>query len=183
MYVNGSCFGLFVDRDKNLYCSLRDQHRVVKRSLCCDSNTTTTTVAGNGANGSAPNMLNQPSGIFVDIKLNVYVADYGNSRIQLFKYGRLSGRTLVNGSLLNGPTDIKVDADGNLFIVDQGNHRIVRFGLNGLYCIIGCSGANGTESDQLESPSSIAFDTNGHIFVLDTGNSRIQKFLLATNSC
>ncbi|CAF3169160.1 unnamed protein product [Rotaria socialis] len=91
--------------------------------------------------------------------------------------------TLVDGSLLNGPTDIKVDADGNLFIVDQGNHRIVRFGLNGLYCIIGCSGANGTESDQLESPSSIAFDTNGHIFVLDTGNSRIQKFLLATNSC
>ncbi|CAM2726869.1 unnamed protein product [Rotaria socialis] len=63
MYVNGSCFGLFVDRDKNLYCSLRDQHRVVKRSLCCDSNTSTTTVAGNGANGSAPNMLNQPSGI------------------------------------------------------------------------------------------------------------------------
>ncbi|CAF3709000.1 unnamed protein product [Rotaria socialis] len=183
MYVNGSCFGLFVDRDKNLYCSLRDQHRIVKRSLCCDSNTSTTTVAGNGANGSAPNMLNQPSGIFVDIKLNLYVADYGNNRIQLFEYGELSGRTLVDGSLLNGPTDIKVDADGNLFIVDQGNHRIVRFGSNGLYCIIGCSGANGAESDQFNLPFALAFDTYGDIFVLDGDNRRIQKFRLARNAC
>ncbi|CAF3453635.1 unnamed protein product, partial [Rotaria socialis] len=183
MYVNGSCFGLFVDRDKNLYCSLRDQHRVVKRSLCCDSNKSTTIVAGNGANGSAPNMLNQPSGIFVDIKLNLYVADYGNNRIQLFEYGNLNGMTLVDGSLLNGPTDIKVDADGNLFIVDQGNHRIVRFGSNGLYCIIGCSGANGAESDQFNLPFALAFDTYGDIFVLDRDNRRIQKFRLARNAC
>ncbi|CAF4932525.1 unnamed protein product, partial [Rotaria socialis] len=80
----------------------------------------------------------------------------------------------VDGSLLNGPTDIKVDADGNLFIVDQGNHRIVRFGSNGLYCIIGCSGANGAESDQFNLPFALAFDTYGDIFVLDGDNRRIQ---------
>ena len=132
MNVNGHCFGLFVDINDNLYCSMYDQHQVIKKSL---NNTTnpSTIVAGNGSSGSLSNMLNGPYGIFVDINFDLYVADSGNNRIQLFKSGELNATTLVgNGApgtiTLNCPTGIVLDADKYLFIVDrmQSSYRWIK---------------------------------------------------------
>jgi DNA-binding beta-propeller fold protein YncE len=84
---------------------------------------------------------------------------------------------------LNCPMGIVLDGDENLFIVDQKNHRIVGSGLNEFRCIVGCTGYNGSASNQLLYPRTLSFDSFGNIFVTDTNNNRIQKFLLATNSC
>ncbi|CAF1510315.1 unnamed protein product, partial [Adineta steineri] len=65
MNVNESCFGLFIDVNNNLYCSLKNLHQVVKLSL--NNGTTIPTIAaGNGSAGSLSNMLNSPQGIYVD---------------------------------------------------------------------------------------------------------------------
>jgi hypothetical protein len=78
MYVSNFCFGLFIDINDNLYCSIGLSHQVVKTAL--DSNTIiSTVVAGNGTAGSTANMLSYPRGIFVDIKNNLYVADCSNN--------------------------------------------------------------------------------------------------------
>lgn len=187
MYVNATCYSLFIDIYENLYCSVGDLHKVVKK-LYVDSWNSTTTIAGNGTHGSTAYMLFSPRGIFVDKELNLYVADLINNRIQLFTFGNLSGRTVAgNGAPgtidLWWPTDVALDADGYLFIVDFHNDRIIGSSANGFRCIVGCTNTSGSASDQLLNPWSFSFDTFGNIFVTDCNNNRIQKFTLTENSC
>ena len=186
MNVNTTCYGLFVDLYNDLYCSVSDLHQVFKKSLNNDSNTTI--AAGNGTRGSTSNMLNAQRGIFLDNNSNLYVADCGNDRIQLFLFGQLNATTVLgNGPTttitLSCPIGIILDGDGYLFITDSGNNRIVGPGPNGYQCVAGCTGGNGSASDQLSYPRSLSFDSYGNIFVADGYNDRIQKFLLATNTC
>ena len=181
MYVLGSCYGLFVGINNVLYCSINQYHRVVTKSLDNPSNITTM-VAGIGCAGSTSYMLRYPCGIFVDINLDLYVADSQNNRIQLFREGQLNGRTIAgNGApntiTLSYPTGIVLDAQKYLFIVDRNIHRIVCSGPNGYRCIVGCYGG-GSASNQLLYPRSMAFDSVGNIFVSDRGNDRIQKYIL-----
>ena len=187
MSVCSECFGLFVDILNNLYCSQDLLHKVVKKSLN-DPSMTLTIAAGTGCNGSATNMLKYPNGIFVDNNLNLYVADWGNDRVQSFRSGELNGTTVAgSGSssafTLDGPTAVVLDADGYLFIVDHSRHRIVGSGPYGFRCIVGCTGSSGSASNQLLHPRALSFDSDGNIFVADRDNDRIQKFFLINNSC
>ncbi len=187
MYVGGACYGLFIDTNSNLYCSMQNAHQVVKRPLSSSSINNTLIAAGTGCSGSAPHMLFNPRGIFVDSSLGLYVADCGNNRIQYFKSGELNGVTVFGNRFtedikLNCPNGIVLDADGYIFIVDSNNHRIIGSGPDGFRCLVGCFGAGSTQ-DQLYYPQALSFDSYGNIFVADMGNARIQKFLLSTNSC
>ncbi|CAF1520219.1 unnamed protein product, partial [Adineta steineri] len=185
MNVNGSCYGLFIDINNNIYCSLKYLHQVVK--LLLNNGTTIPIIAaGNGSAGSLSNMLNSPQGIYVDSNLNLYIADCANNRIQFVQTGQLNGVAIVgNGSstniILNYPTGIVLDANGYLFIVDSYNHRIVASSYYGFRCIVGCSGG-GSTMYQLSFPQSMAFDSYGNIYVTDRNNSRVQQFTLQTNS-
>jgi hypothetical protein len=133
-------------------------------------------------------MLNTPYGIFVDTNFDLYVADYGNNRIQLFQSGQLSGITLAGATsltttiTLNNPTGIVLDADKYLFIADNGNSRIIGSGPNGFRCLFGCFGSWGSASNQLYWPCSLSFDSYGNMFVTDLANSRLQKFILLNNT-
>jgi hypothetical protein len=181
MSVNGSCFSLFLGPNDTLYCSLSDLHQVVSRSLR-NSGTTPTVIAG-----SLPSILQFPRGIFVDSNANLYVADWGNNRIQCFAMGQTNGVTVAGNNtpdnlILSGPIGILVDADGSLFILEDGNARIIRVITNHYRCIVGCGGP-GNGPSQLDGPSSFHFDSLGNLFVVDQSNIRIQKFLLASNSC
>ena len=116
MSVCSPCVGLFVDEMDNLYCSQGSGHQVLRRSLQ-SSSSELTIVGGMGCPGSAPNMLNNPRGIFVTTDLDLYVVDDGNNRVQLFRRGELNATTVQingwNGTItLNGPTDVTLDADG-----------------------------------------------------------------------
>ena len=130
----------------------------------------------------------EPRGIFVTVNLDLYVADSGNNRIQLFPSGQLNATTVAgNGSsysmTLNSPTAVVLDADKNLFVSDFNNHRIVRFSSSNCQCLFGCTGGSGAGMNQLNNPHSLSFDSNGNLYVVDVGNNRIQKFLLEKNSC
>ncbi|CAF1094356.1 unnamed protein product [Adineta steineri] len=187
MNVNLSCWGLFVDINDTLYCSMYNHHQVVKRSLNEFVMTSNRVAAGTGIGGSSSNQLNTPVGIFVDMNLDLYVADYGNDRVQLFQSGESNGITVAGSTsrnptiTLNHPTGIILDADKYLFIADFSNHRIVGSGLNGFRCLVGCYGG-GSQSNQLILPISFSFGCSGNMFVTDSGNSRIQKFFLMKDS-
>ena len=187
MYVGQKCFGLFVDIKDDLYCSIRELHQVVAKLINSIADVFRI-AAGIGCPGSASDMLHLPSGIFVNINFDLYIADCGNDRIQLFQSNPLNGTTVVGrgavGTIsLNCPTGIILDADNYLFIVDGENHRIIGSGPNGFRCLIGCSGSSGSGSNQLNNPWSISFDSHSNIFVTDRNNHRIQKFILVSNSC
>ena len=185
--ITGRCISLFVDINNTLYCANDLQNIVFKTSLN-NGLATATIAAGNGTQGSGAYMLSQPGGVFVDFQLNLYVAEWGNHRIQRFRTNELNGTVIVgNGApgtiLLNGPTDVVLDADGYLFIVDSKNHRVIGSGSTGYYCIVGCTNTTGAASNQLNTPQSLIFDSYGNLFVVDMFNNRIQKFLLMINSC
>jgi sugar lactone lactonase YvrE len=180
------CYGLFVDIRNYLYCSSAREHRVTKQSLDVGTNVLST-VAGNGSQGSTSNMLSSPQGIFVNINFDVYVADSRNDRVQLFKFGQLNGITVAGSNaklsvVLSYPTAVFLDSDSNLFVVDTFNQRIVGSTPNGFYCVVGCSGIEGTQPYHLYNPHVAAFDNHGNIFVNDYYNNRIQKFLLMKNT-
>jgi hypothetical protein len=188
MYVGQQCFGLFIDINDILYCTVSGLHQVVTKPLNSDSDIIRI-IAGTGCAGATSSHLNTPHGIFVSINFDLYVADYYNNRIQQFQSGQLNGTTVAgNGSLnttitLNHPTGIVLDADNYLFIVDKDNNRIIGSGPNGFRCLVACSGVAGSGSSQLNAPQILSFDTHGNMFVTEWYNNRIQKFLLLTNSC
>ncbi|CAF4254326.1 unnamed protein product, partial [Adineta steineri] len=147
MYVKNSCWGLFLDINNNLYCSMNSLNQVVMKSL--NTNSAMWIVAA-GADCSAPstNTLNGPRGIYVDTDLNLYVADCGNNRIQLFLSTQLIGkngpngfRCLVGCSGVSGassnqlyyPTALSFDSYGNMYAVDQNNYRIQKFLITSTY--------------------------------------------------
>ena len=187
MFINRPCNGLFVDVYDSLYCSLWADHRVTMKTVDSDANTLVI-VAGTGTNGSASNMLTNPGGIFVDIELSLYVADNGNNRVQLFRFGQLNGSTVAgNGApgtiTLSGPAQVILDGNGYVFIADHGVPRIVGSGPNGFRCIAGCTGNLGPAANQFNRPYDLSFDRDGNLFVTDMYNSRLQKFMLARNFC
>ena len=188
MHVNSSCYSLFVDNNDTLYCSMREEHMVVKRSLNDPDITSITVVAGTGFRGSASNELSSPIGIFVDINFDLYVVDSENSRVQLFPSGESTGITVVGLNLLNPtinlelPTGIALDAEKNVFNIDHVNHRIVLFNSNLFQCLVGCHG-EGSESNRLSEPFSFSFDRSRNLFVVDQINHRIQKFEYLEKSC
>ena len=153
LFLYSQCESLFVDVNNNLYCCAAEQHQVVYQSLS-DPSTEMTILAGRGCAGSTAQMLNYPTGIFVTITLDLYVADHNNDRVQLFRWGQRNGETVAgsgsNGPItLNRPTVVFVDGDDYLFIVDTGHARIVRSGPDGFRCVLGCSGSGGPGSHQL----------------------------------
>ena len=153
-----------------------------------DSLSTNKTIAGGEASGSSSTQLSNPKGIFVTTNYSLYVADFGNNRIQMFPSGQTSAITVAGtgatGTIaLLSPKGVVLDADGFMFIVDQYYNRVVVQGPSGFRCIVGCTLVNGSAPHRLSMPSSLSFDSYGNIFVVDTGNRRVQKFLLATNSC
>jgi hypothetical protein len=186
MNVKSLCNGLFVDINDNLYCSLFYHHQVVKR-CSKSSGMTSTLAAGTGAQGSAPNELNHPAGIFIDVNLDLYVADCGNDRVQLFQSGQSNGIIVAGEKSQNPtislqcPTGIVLDAQKYLIIVDNYNHRIVGSGPNGFRCLVGCYG-EGPQSNQLSYPFTLSFDRSGNMLVTDQDNHRIQKFEYLENS-
>ncbi|CAF1108334.1 unnamed protein product [Adineta steineri] len=188
MYTCTKCYGVSIDTNNNLYCSMYKFHQIVTKSLDIVSNALTI-VAGTGTAGNTSSMLNTPAGIYINTNFDLYVADYNNDRIQLFPSGELNGITVAGtGSLnttitLNAPSGIVLDADNYLYIVDSGNHRVVGSGPNGFRCLVGCSNSSGSAANQLTNPKMLSFDSYGNMYITDYSNDRIQKFALLTNLC
>jgi hypothetical protein len=188
MNVPGVCFGLFITTNGTLYCSFGlTGHHVGRTTLVNPTNFST--VAGvQMFNGTTPDKLNIPYGIVLNDNFGLYVADFGNNRIQFFPAGQTNATTVAGAGApgtiaLIQPDFITLDGNGYLYILEYGSSRLVGAGPNGFRCIVGCTNTTGSASNKLFGPANFAFDSYGNIFVSDMGNSRIQKFILATNSC
>ena len=187
MSIYGHCYGLFIDINNVLYCSFGHFHFIVSTSLSIATGTLAL-VAGQSCSGSTSYLLSGPSGIFLDAATNLYVADWGNNRIQRFSPGQMNAITVAGSGApgtitLNHPTGIVLDADGFTFIVDTDSNRIIGSDPLGFRCVVGCSNTTGSYSYQLNSPRTMAFDSLGNIWVADHGNNRIQKFPVLHGSC
>ncbi|CAF0831536.1 unnamed protein product [Adineta ricciae] len=184
---SSNCYDIFIDIQNTLYCSMHEEHRVVKVSLS-DDNRSVITIAGTGSSGSRLHELKGPWGIFIDIHFNLYVADEPNHRILLFQRGQLNGTIaagsgIPNGLILCWPTYVILDGNGFLYVADNKHNRIIQVQNNAFQCIAGCTKESGSASNQLHWAYALRFDSFGNLYVADESNHRIQKFSIGTNLC
>ncbi|CAM4793594.1 unnamed protein product [Rotaria magnacalcarata] len=156
--------------------------------------TTGSIVAGlGGIYGSASNQLYSPISLAFGASNGLYVADYGNNRIQKWVIGGTTGSTAagqpdgVSGSTpsrLTLPAGIVLDSGDNLYVSDSGNHR-VQLWLNGSSSgtTIAGTGTLGSSFTQLYTPRGLARDSSTDtLYIADSGNHRIMSYASGASS-
>ena len=109
---------------------------------------------------------------------HVYVADFGNHRIQKFTtdgaYLSQWGTEGTGDGQLRGPSGIALDARGDVLVTDFFNHRVLRFSPEGE--LKQQWGPVGGAPGSMSGPAGIVIDGAGDVLVTDLDGQRIQKF-------
>jgi hypothetical protein len=166
-------------------------------------------IAGNGTEGSRADggpathaELDNPQGVAVNAKGDIFIADTYNNVIREVSQGFIStyagdgfaGYRGDNGpaarAQLSSPTGLAFDALGNLYIADSGNSVIRRVSMSGVITTVagnvaadrssgglgGFSGDGGpATAARLHSPQGVALDQAGDLFIADTFNNALRE--------
>ncbi len=120
----------------------------------------------------AAGRVRQPRGAASDARGRVWVADFGNQRVQLFGPDGVFLLALgTRGSgpgQFNDPCGVAVSPSGLVFVADTWNGRVQVFDEKGTWLREWAGGFFG--------PRGIAVDAAGSVFVADTGNGRVVRF-------
>ncbi|MGA8794831.1 NHL repeat-containing protein, partial [Candidatus Binatus sp.] len=150
-------FGVAVDSIGNLYVADDGNSRLLEYNTPLKTGTSANLVLGqpdfisstcNNGGGTSASSLCTPYGVTVDSSGNLYVADYGNSRVLEY----------------NTPLTTDTTAD-----------RV--FGQDDSFSSSDCNfGATSASAHSLCSPSGVAVDASGDLYVADTSNNRVLKY-------
>jgi uncharacterized protein (TIGR03437 family) len=149
---------------------------------------------------SDPAELFEPFGVALDASRNLYITEYGDSRIRMVAPGSGSSQGTLstfagNGTAgfagdgsaaksaeLNIPRGICVDSSGNIYVADWANNRVRKIVSGGTIStvagsgILSYSGDGGTATKaQLNTPGGVAVDAAGNIYISDTGNNVVRQ--------
>jgi sugar lactone lactonase YvrE len=191
--------GVALDASGNIYIADQGNNRIRK----VDGVTgIITTVAGGGIyfynlgdGGPADSAsLNDPAGVALDSRGNIYIADEYNRRVR--KVDAVTGiiTTVAGGGThglgdggpadsagLSYPTSVALDSIGNIYIADYDAIRRVDFSTGIITTVAGkgkagYSGDGGpADSAELNNLFGVALDGGGNIYIADQYNQRIRK--------
>jgi sugar lactone lactonase YvrE/ribosomal protein L24E len=164
-----------------------------------------TPTGANGDGGPATSaVFNQPHGVAVDSKGNVYVADSGNHRLRMIdtsgKIATIAGTgdpkappcpdkaptCPAAGSGLKFPKSMFMAGGDQLYLADSGGNMIRRLDLTANPVTItvvagttqakkyGGDGGRATDA-QLNTPEGVAVDSAGNLFIADSDNNLVRK--------
>jgi sugar lactone lactonase YvrE len=187
-------YGVARDSSGNIY--IADSYNHIIRMV--NSAGTISTFAGvpqragyTGDGGKATSAeLYYPSGVFVDSKNNVYIADTYNQVIREVTSGTINTIAGIgqrqgysgdggpaNAAQLNYPYGVTVDGSGNVYIADTSNCRIREItALTGVINTVAGTGSCNFTGDgpatqeAVNSPDGVRVDANGNLFIADTNN-------------
>lgn len=119
---------------------------------------------------AAKNPLNEPNGLAVDSKGNLYVANSGGNNIVVFNpmYQYLPAKTIVQG--VSHPTGVAFDPMGNLWVANYipGEGSITEYAA-------GQQVSSGTITEGVDSALAIAVDGSGNVWV-QNNNSYVDVY-------
>ena len=149
-----------------------------------------------GDNGPAMDAeLSSPQAVAVDSSGNVYIADYGNSRVRKISKAGVITTVAGNGisgfsgdggpatrAQLAGPDGLAIDAAGNLFVSEYLNNRVREITPDGIITTVAGSGQCCNLGDGgpataafIPLPHGVAVDRAGNLYVAEWPDSRIRK--------
>ncbi|MEW6325482.1 MAG: NHL repeat-containing protein [Nitrospirota bacterium] len=183
---------LVLARSGDLYVADADNRQI--RKIAPDG--TVTTVAGSGQPGSRDGparaaQFGYPTGLAVDDRGTIYVADRGAHKIRkITPEGQVS--TLAGNGLpgytdgmgpaaqFHDPMTVVVDPAGRLFVADSGTHTIRAISPAGRVSTLAGSAKPGFADGagaaaQFNWPTGLARDEAGNLYVADSNNARIRK--------
>ncbi len=146
--------------------------------------------------------LQGPYGVLLDQSGNIFVADYGNSRVLQFKPPFSNGKNAAvvigqtnftsalspvppTATSLNHPTGLAMDGSGNLWVADFLNNRVLEYKppfTTGMAASLALGQTSltsidgGTARNLMAGPDGIAFDPAGNLWVADLHNYRVLEF-------
>jgi len=188
--------GVATDATGNLYIADYASNRVRKVS----PNGTITSVGyvtpfpGGGGGFWSP-ALSEPWSVAVDSAGNLYIADFGHSRVLKVSSGGSIISAVGSGTIgfsgdggpaagaqLKNPAGVALDAAGNLYIADQGNYRVREVSADGIITSIAGNGTKSFSGDgglaaraRLLYPVGMAVDRTGNVYIADTANNRVRR--------
>ncbi|MFZ6654758.1 hypothetical protein [Undibacterium sp. TJN19] len=187
--------GLVIDSSGNLYIADTGNHIIRKMT----PQGVVTTIAGKAGQAGSTDGMNStarfkfPSGLAIDAKNNLYVADVANSTIRkISPEGQVSTVAGSPGQFawadgqgasarFNRPMGITANAAGELFVTDMINYCIRKISPNGVVSTIagqpgkqGLRDGTGTQA-QFGVAKDIAVDADGVLYVADESNNAIRK--------
>ena len=130
-----------------------------------------------GAKGSGNGHLSGAWEVTVDNDENIYIADYGNHRVQKFS---LDGEFVAAvGSYGKSPLQFYHPIgicynhrDSYLYVVEQSNHRVQVLTTDLKF--VRSFGTQGSGNGQFANPRSMVFDDANNLYVTDSTNHRVQ---------
>jgi tripartite motif-containing protein 71 len=137
---------------------------------------TTSCKAGLAGTGNA--QFSWLAGLTLDSSGSLWIADYGNNRVQeLSAAGGFLQKFGTEGSgngQFKGPLNIAFTS-GKVYVTDYGNNRVQKFSTAGVY--ESKFGESGAENGKFSGPYGIATEpASGNLLVADSGNTRVQLF-------
>ena len=184
-------FGIAVTDDGVIYVAdAGDSNRI--RKLAPDGSVTTLAggLEGYADGPGAQAAFNTPSGLALDSKGNLFVADTGNNRIRKISPLGLVSTLAGSGTAgyadgaaaqaqFDGPIGIAVDAPGNVYVADTYNDRIRKIAPDGNVSTVAGGGLGNVDgpagSALFDTPCGIVVAADGTLIVADTGNHRLRK--------
>ncbi len=199
---------VFVDSSGNIY--IADQANACIREVAIATGIInkvagicgTAGYSGDGGQATSAE-LNTPSGVVVDASGNIYIADWGNSRVRMVNgttkiittvAGTGSASTSGDGgratsAAVNHPGGVALDSSGNLYIAESSGQRIRKVTAPIATGTITTVAGNGTagytgdggpaKSAELYVPSKVAFDSAGNFYIGDEYNHAVRRVRIA----
>ncbi len=201
--LNGPMFAVR-DSAGNIYIDDTGNNRI--RKIAAGTGVITT-YAGNGIAGykgdggaATSAELNQPTGLALDARGNLYIADSYNAVVREVNAatgvittvaggGTGSGSGPATSEALEMPTGVAVDSAGNLYIADEAGNIVWKVSAStgdiapfagGNYSAAKLGDGGPATSASLTGPEGVAVDQAGNVYIADTYDNRIRKVAAST---
>lgn len=127
--------------------------------------------------------LNQPWGVTTDSFANVWVSDYGNNDLRVFKPGSacsFAGQIGGTSTKLNGPSGVAMSSNGDIYVANYlaNSVTVYPFGSNGN---VAPSQTISGSSTGLNAPVGIVVDRFGVIYVANSGANTVTEYNAGSN--
>ncbi len=149
-----------------------------------DAGGTVTTLAGSGQPGADDGVaegasFDTPSGIAVDARGTVYVADTGNGVVRIVDpQGQVTTPGWARGDGFARPLGVAIGSGDDIYVADEAG-RIVAIRPDGGFRTLAGAGSGFRDGAggiaQFRSPSSVTTIGPGHLVVADAGNALVRR--------